>query len=150
MQPYPEIVLAQSLLFPIQMNEAFECKEVCSARTRGQSLGKRLSLEGAGVSSGQQNQSTRAHLCVPVSLLRTEVSQLSKPSWFAGKFSLLPLVFMGPVFSCTFGEEAPQNQRFAVWGPAVLEEVRACATTSGGFRMRIPQTFSQEVVRGRN
>lgn len=62
---------------------------------RQRTLGKCLGLEGAGGNSGQQNQSMRAHLRIPVSLLQTERSQLSKPSWFAGMFLLLPLIFHG-------------------------------------------------------
>lgn len=63
LQSYPEIVLPLSLQFPIQMNETFECKGACSPSTGGQSFGKCLGLEGAGVNSGQAKTK---RTCVPL------------------------------------------------------------------------------------
>lgn len=102
-------------------------------------LGRCLGLERARVSSGQQNQSTHAHLRIPVSLLQTEISQLSKPSWFAGKFSVLPLLFHE---ACVLlhlrgrGPMEPANHRAGVrrlLGPHQAGRSQACATTAGGF-----------------
>lgn len=137
---YPETVLPPSLQFPIQMDETFECKEFCRASTRGH-------LENISVWKGLEwtlGSKMHAHLCIPVLLLQTEISQLSQPSWLAGKFPFLPLMFHGVSLLLHLQGRGPMEAANQGWGcrgcwvPTMLEEVRACAITAGGFWRRTP------------
>lgn len=114
LQPYPEIIepvdLPFSLQFPIQTNETFKCRGFAIPALEDSHLASVSVWKGPERALHKRKQSTCAYLCIPVSLLWTEISQLSKPYCFTGKFSLLlRWYFMGPVFPHTFREGALQN-----------------------------------------
>lgn len=154
LQSYPEIVLPLSLQFPIQMNETFECKGVCSPSTGGQSFGKCLGLEGAGVNSGQA-KTKRA--CIPLhSCLASLNRDLSAVKTILFCWQVLPfptVIFYGACLLLHLwgrGPTEPANLRAgsaeAVWGPTMLEEEGVCATTAEGFWMRAPKASSRRLL----